>query len=226
MIPMLTRILKPTAMAVLLLLAALPCASFSQASRDKKRDKKKDEKLAGAVHVGNYEHGIFFQSDGDIPSGPCFRINGHVSGGDFFWDLKRYDYDEGDTLFQRGDKIVTLFPQKLLLEFTLHDFPCSVKLDEFHAHRYLTRREIEALQVTMYWKTGLALRRVEQAGRPQLTVQHRPGPAYATEEGLPAQYEWLFVYEIASTGVPVTDSLVVVLRTPEGKIAARFGARM
>jgi hypothetical protein len=62
-----------------------------------------------------------------------------------------------------------------------------------------------------------------------------PGPhetrrlqPYASEFGtqLPEKLEWLFEFDVPSAGVPVTDSLVVVLSTPDGFIAARAAARM
>jgi hypothetical protein len=208
--------------ALIILLAALPCASFSQASHDK----KKHEKAPAEKNVWNYDHGIYFESDGAIPDGPCFRISGRVSGGDFFWDLKRIDYDEAETVFRRGNKTVTQFPEKLKVEFLLHDFPCSLKLEQAPAARYLTRKEIETLRVSLYWKSGVDLRPVEHLVRPQLTVQHRPGPAYAAAEELPVKFEWSYEFEVSGAGIPLSDSLVVVMRTPVGNIAARFAARM
>jgi hypothetical protein len=51
---------------------------------------------------------------------------------------------------------------------------------------------------------------------------------YAAESAsqLPEKYEWWFEFDLPSAGVPVTDSLVVVLRTPDDHIAARVAARM
>jgi hypothetical protein len=47
-----------------------------------------------------------------------------------------------------------------------------------------------------------------------------------SSEPLPVKYEWWFQFDVPSAGVPVTDSLVVVIFSPEGKIAARCAARM
>ena len=43
---------------------------------------------------------------------------------------------------------------------------------------------------------------------------------------MPERFEWEFEFDVPSTGVPVTDSLVMVVRTPDGHIAARAAARM
>ena len=51
---------------------------------------------------------------------------------------------------------------------------------------------------------------------------------YAVESAsqLPEKYEWWFEFDLPSAGVPATDSLVVILRTPDDRIAARVAARM
>jgi hypothetical protein len=208
--------------ALILSLATLPCASFSQASHDK----KKHERAAAEKNIWNYDGGIFFESDGGLPNGPCFRISGRMIAAEFFQDLKRFDYDEADSVFRRGKDTVTQFPEQVRLEFSIHDMPCSLKLDEVLRRGYLTRPEVEALHVELYWKRGVGLRPVEQVSPPQLFVHLRPAPAYAAAEGLKSKFEWFYVYNVASAGIPVTDSLVVLLRTPDGHITARVAARM
>jgi hypothetical protein len=213
---------RPVLIALAVSLAALPYASFSQASRDN----KKHEKAHAEKNVWNYESGIFFQSDGDLPDGPCFRISGRAFSDDFFQDLKRFDYDETDSVFRRGKDTVTIFPEQLRLEFSIHDTPCSLKLDEFEARGYLTRPQIETLHVDLYWKRGVDLRPVQQVARPQVFVHPLPAPANVQAEGLQTKFEWFYVFDVASAGIPLTDSLVVVMRTPSGRIAARVAARM
>ena len=213
---------RTACVALAISLAAFPNASLSQASHDK----KKREKAPPEKNVSSYDTGIYFASDGGLPNGPCFRVTGHVSAGDFFWELKRIDFDDADSVFRRGKDTVTQFPQRLRLEFTLLDLPCSLKMDQLQFRGYLTRKEIETLRVTLYWKNGVELRPVELVTRPQLTVHHRPGPAYAAAEELPTKFEWFYEYDVSGVGIPITDSLVVVMRTPQGNIAARFAARM
>ena len=217
-----SRLTRLTVIALAVSLAALPCASFSQASRDiKKRDK-----TAGGKNVWNYNGGIYFQSDGGLPEGPCFRISGRVIAPDFFQDLKRVDFDQAETVFRRGNETVTHFPQQVRLEFTIHDFPCSLKMDQPLARRFLERTDIESLRVALYWKHGLELRPVERLARPQLFVHPRPAPTYPLPEEISEKFEWFYVYDLASAGIPVTDSLVVVMRTPGDHMAVRVAARM
>src|SRR5579863_2718471 len=181
---MLCRMPRPVVIALAFSLAALPYASFSQASRDN----KKHERSAPEKNIWNYDGGIYFQSDGDLPNGPCFRISGRVIANDFFQELKRIDFDDADTVFRRGKENVTEFPERVRLEFTVKDFPCSLKVDEPPTRGYLTRPEIEKLRVALYWKNGVDLHGVEQVAKPQFFVHPRPAPSYVVTEQLQEKY--------------------------------------
>jgi hypothetical protein len=50
--------------------------------------------------------------------------------------------------------------------------------------------------------------------------------AMAQAHGLPEKLEWLYEYVVPSAGVPLTDSLVLVLRDEENHIVARVAARL
>jgi hypothetical protein len=216
------RLRMPLVIAFAISLAMPPSATPAKPTQNK----KKHEKPLQEKEVWNYDGGIYFQSDGDLPGGPCFRISGRVIANDFFQDLKRINFDEAPSVFRRGKETVTEFPEQMRLEFTIRDFPCSLKVDQPATRGYLTRPEIETLTVSLYWKQGIELRSVEQVALPQRFVHAKPKTEYVATEDLPDKYEWFYVYDVASTGIPVTDSLVVVLRTPAGNIAARVAARM
>jgi len=47
-----------------------------------------------------------------------------------------------------------------------------------------------------------------------------------SNDPVPQRFEWWFEFDVPSAGVPVTDSLVLVLQSPDGKIVARCAARM
>ena len=47
-----------------------------------------------------------------------------------------------------------------------------------------------------------------------------------SSEPLPAKYEWWFQFDVPSAGIPLTDSLVLMILSPEGKIVARCAARL
>jgi hypothetical protein len=51
-------------------------------------------------------------------------------------------------------------------------------------------------------------------------------PAQAQARGLPEKLEWSYEYSVPSGGVPLTDSLVLVLRDENNRIVARVAARL
>jgi len=175
--------------------------------------------------VWNYDGGLLMMTDGSLPSGPCFRLTGHATAPNYFDNLKREDSDSG-TIVHRGHDIVTEYPARLHLSFVLHDLPCDYQIQQAATRTYLTLGEVNGLRIRFYWKHGLKMR--PAAGVTPSNSEVRRLLPYATELAgdLPAKYEWLFEFDVPSAGVPVTDSLVVVLLTPDGRIAARAAARM
>jgi len=175
--------------------------------------------------VWNYDGGLQIMTDGGIPGGPCFRINGRATAPGFFDNLRRVDTLTG-TLFHRGNEIVTEFPAALHLSFLLYDFPCDDHLQNAVSQTFLTSTIVNTLRLSFYWKRGLALRPAK--GVTPVHYETRRLAPYATElaDKLPDRYEWEFEFTVPSAGVPITDSLVVVLLTPNGHIAARAAARM
>ena len=48
--------------------------------------------FAGDKSVWNYEGGLFAITNGSIPQGPCFRLAGRVTSGDFFRKISAVGY--------------------------------------------------------------------------------------------------------------------------------------
>lgn len=173
----------------------------------------------------NYFGGVFLKGDGDVPNGPCFRINGRVTSGNFFNDLKSYASSDGVT-FRRGSNEVTEFPDKLQLSLTIRDEPCSVGLQPVGTGVFLTQELMSSLKLSLYWKRGVDLR---PAGK--ITLQNSsvdPVEPYAKNLAEPLQQRFIWSYELGLPGesVPLTDSLVLVFRNASGHIVARVAARL
>ena len=202
---------KTAGLAILFLLLLAPLASASQSRRDKS--------------VWNYDGGVFFATDGSLPNGVCFRVSGNLDAPDFFLNLKRIN-DEKGTIFRRGTETVTHFPDELFLSFEIHDLPCTPGLQETGSRTYLTPEMIGTLRVSFYWKRGVELR-----GAKNITELHaavEPIVPYAANltSQLPKRFEWSYQLAVPSKDVPLTDSLVMVFRTEDGRIAARVAARL
>ena len=184
--------------------------------------------FAGDKSVWNYEGGLFAITNGSIPQGPCFRLAGRVTAGDFFDRLKRIDKASG-TIFRLGSESVENFPDQLTLTFVVRDWydrTCPSREEKPDAPKYLTRAMMSSLHLYLFWKRGVELRPVENVERKYFGVKEVIPEAAARAHDLPVRLEWLYEYIVPSAGVPLTDSLVLVLRDAENHIVARVAARL
>jgi hypothetical protein len=173
-----------------------------------------------------YEFGVTFVTDGAIPGGPCLRIIGHVTSPDFFVGLKRVSVANGFE-FRRGKQIVIEFPEQMALQFQIRDIPCpDPALGD--KRKYLTPELMSPLTLSLYWKRGFALRKVEKATPVNATVQKIEVPTWLPHENpnVPEKYIWSYHLSVRTAGVPLTDHLILMVHTQEGKIVARVSARM
>ena len=152
-------------------------------------------------------------------------MNGHDTAPDFFENLKGEESSLG-TFYHRGNDIVTEFPAKLHLSFVLSDRLCSKQLKQMGTRVYLTRAAVSGLRLNFFWKRGTQLRPATGVTPAHFEVQRIPPYASELTDQLPERLEWTFEFDVPSAGVPLTDSLVVVLRTSDGRIAARAALRM
>lgn len=177
-------------------------------------------------HVWNYDGGVFFVTDGAMEGGPCFRLSGRLTAPEFFNGLKRIDRVNADTVFLRGTQVVTQFPDELRLQFVVFDFPCNVGEKPSPERKFLTREDVSSLHLALYWKRGVDLRPAENVTVASFSVGPLVPPEIAHEHRLQERLEWTYVFQVPSRGVPLTDSLVLVVRNREGRIAARVAARL
>jgi hypothetical protein len=208
----------PACIGVALVLATLPASSAPLPSRDKT--------------VWNYEGGLFLVTNGSIPNGPCFRISGHVEAPGFFDNLKRIDSDAGAE-FRRGKEAVTQFPDQVLLQFVVFDHydpTCPPQVENTNSSRYLTRAMMSTMHLYLYWKHGVELRPIANAEPKYFSVDPvlPTATARAAAHGnpVPEKLTWSYEFAVPSAGVSLSDSLVLILRTPDNHIAARVAARM
>jgi hypothetical protein len=202
------------------LIGLLLCFPAAAQSKKKSKPPKPAE-----TNVQNYYGGVFLIGDGGIPDGPCFRINGRVTSGGFFDDLKSYGTVDG-TVFRLGTNEVALFPDKLLLSLTIRDQACSTGLQPVGTGAYLTQEAMSSMKLSLYWKHGVDLRSAEKIALVHFSVD--PIQPYATNLAteLPKRYLWSYELNVPAGGVPLTDSLVLIFRTADGHIAARLAARL
>jgi hypothetical protein len=205
-----------TAVALLFLASA----ASAQNKRDKQDKHDKQEKA-----VWNYDGGIVLETDGSLPNGACFRVAGRVTSINFFDNLKRFDTDNG-TVYRRGIEAVTQFPDQVKLSFAIHDGPCTTGLQTVGTRTYLTREMMGTMKLSLYWKHGVDLQPVKKITEKNYSVETIPPYATNLASELPERFIWEYEMVIPSAEVPITDSLVLIFRTPDNRIAARVAARM
>jgi len=168
---------------------------------------------------------VFLETDGSLSENTCFRLAGHMTDKGFFDNLKRIDDKEG-TRYLRGKEIVTEFPEHLKLLFVIHDQPCPSQMPDPQGRQYLTREMMSTLRLSLFWKRGVDLRPAENSKVKFFSVE--PILPYATElaNELPKRFQWAYELDIPSAGIPLSDSLVLILRREDGHIAARVAARL
>ena len=175
--------------------------------------------------VWNYDGGVFLVTDGNVPDGPCFRLTGRLTAENFFDNLRRVDGDSG-TLYRRGNEIVTEFPDRMHLSFVLYDRPCMHSLQQAGARLYLTNAVISKFRIGFSWKRGMEMRPAREI-KLNKAERHPVGEFPQVQaENLPQLYEWWFSFDVPSKDVPLTDSLVLIIYSTEGRIIARVAARM
>ena len=206
---------KTAGLVILVILFLTPGASTSQ---------RKHEKSVPRT-IWNFDGGVVFQTDGNAPGGTCFRLSGRLTAPQFFDDLKRID-DNSGTLYLRGTQTVTEFPDRVNLTFVIRDFPCAIQLQETGSRTYLTQALLNSMSLSLYWKRGIELRPIEKVSDEHYYVKRVVPFATESVAQLPERFEWFYRMIVPSAGVPLTDDLVVLLRNPDGRIAARVAARL
>jgi hypothetical protein len=202
------------------LAVGLLLAPGSNASQEQQKRKKKQVRN----DVLNFDGGIVFETDGSLSEQTCFRVTGRVTAPEFFDKFERIDTEQG-TEYRSGQAIVTEFPEEVHVSFLIFDLPCANQMQP-GPRRYLTMDMMKSLRFFFYWKRGVELRRIESLKQERATTE--PIEPYNTElrEELPKRYRWFIDFTIPSAGVPLTDRLVLIIRTPDDRRVARVAARL
>jgi hypothetical protein len=213
-------------------LIAVPASSLQSRLEDRADSKAEAKEKPGKSKpanrtVWNLDGGVFFATDGHLPNGSCFRLNGQMNAPDFFDGLRRVDSEEG-TFYYLRSQLVTEYPDKVQIVIRLLDFPCTLDLKDTSARPPITREMMATLRLNFFWKQGVHMRPVEESKRTGAEVRRigafAAGPA--ADEELAPRYEWSYAFTVNSENIPLTNDLVLVIENQEHKIAARVAARL
>jgi hypothetical protein len=207
------------AIVAALLLAASSLYAIDSPQNQKKKDKnvRKD--------VMSFDGGILFETDGDLSTITCFQLAGRATAEHFFDDFKRIDDDSG-TEYRSAQEVVKDFPDELHVSFVIYDIPCKGQMKGPGPRAYLTEEMMKSLRFSFYWKRGIELRHIDNLKAESAAAELVKPYNSESQEELPKRYRWYLTFDIPSTGVPLTDKLVLIIRKPDGHTAARVAARL
>jgi hypothetical protein len=204
--------------AVLLSLAPASRAAQQQQKQSKKGKVVKKDVL-------NFDGGILFATEGGLSELTCFQLTGRATAERFFDDFKRIDGENG-TEYRSAQEIVTEFPEELRVSLVMFDIPCKSQTLQPGPRKSLTEEMMKSLRFSFYWKRGIELRHIEKYKREAATAELIEPYNKESKEELPKHYRWFLEFTVPSAGVPLTDRLVLIIRTPDGRRAARVAARL
>src|SRR5215467_12178139 len=96
--------------------------------------------------VWNLDGGVFFATDGHLPNGSCFRLNGQMHAPDSFDGLRRVDSEEGTSYFLRSQP-VTEYPDEVQIVIHLLDAPCSLDVKDTAVRPPITRETMAGMRL-------------------------------------------------------------------------------
>jgi hypothetical protein len=149
----------------------------------------------------------------------CLAVDGKITSGAFFEDLKRVEVGR-QFEFRKHGRAVTEYPESLTTSILITSGQCEPSLSNsassiFHGNSYALRFQAE-------WKDGMKLR--SAALVPVAThctgysSIHAPGQVLAASS-------ILCQLTVESKGVPLSDHLIVSIFSPDGKRLTRLSAR-
>jgi hypothetical protein len=147
----------------------------------------------------------------------CLALDGRITSGDFFEDLKRTEIG-GEFEFRKRGKVVTQYPASLSMSIrvagqcaaALANPPSSV----FHGDSYSLTFRVE-------WKEGLQLRPAVLSATPTRCEGYSSDPIPSGSAAIPVVTCQLMV---ESEGIPLADHLIVSVFGSDGNRLTRLSA--
>jgi hypothetical protein len=146
----------------------------------------------------------------------CVMLGGRAVAEDFFKGLQAHKSGERRT-FKRHGKIVRFFPAQVIVKIEAGVAPCTGK-STLACDRCDFRFDDEfmkSLQFDAFWKRGFDQRK---AALGVLSEEE-------SDDLAPTAKLWEYEFSVNSKDVPLTESLLVVLHAPDGRIVSRLSGK-
>jgi hypothetical protein len=173
---------------------------------------------AGARSSSTYDGTIDFGAQLLHLDDGCLALNGTVTSGNFFQDLRRIEVGNRFEYRKQG-KVVTEYPESLTTSIRIEGDPCNAALSNspsaiFQGDSYSVKLQVE-------WKDGMEL-------RPAVLSPVAAHCTASTSTPIPKR-DYTIPYvtcemTVDSRGVPLGDHLIVSVFTADGKRLTRLSA--
>jgi hypothetical protein len=154
----------------------------------------------------------------------CLILFGNVGAGDFF-DHVRARKTANGVQFRRGSQVVATFPESLVVSITAVLGNCSARERAAHVEDVSQKNVrfdehfMESVTFDGSWKEEAAEKPAELG---PLAEGRIPNPTRATND----HDWWEYQFKVRSQGVSLADAPVIIIHSPDGKMVARFSARL
>ena len=154
-------------------------------------------------------------SDGKL----CVPLTVAMISADFFNGLKVIETRLG-TRFYKHAKPITEFPDEITVFARASMLPCSlfpyIPVSPEDAKQFM-----DTLSFSFEWKSQFARRPVEAYSSQLIS----PGPSVWPENEKPVPV-WSYIFTVKTGGVPLTDDLVIVVRSETSNQLSRMAIRL
>jgi hypothetical protein len=175
--------------------------------------------LAGTKNSSTYDGAINFGSQSIDSRSGCLSVNGTVTSGEFFRELKRRDLGIGSE-YRKAGKVVTDYPEKLTASIQILGSQCStssgiLSSSVFGADSYTVTFQLD-------WKNGMDMR--PAALSPVVASCVGSSALVNTNQEVLTVPALTCQVTVDSKGVPLGDHLIVSLYGADGQRITRISA--
>lgn len=152
----------------------------------------------------------------------CLTLFGNVDAGGFFDHLHGRKTAQG-VQFRNGKQDVKSFPEHLIVRLFAVLGTCSAKARAAQPvnakNLHFDEDFLRSVSFDGSWKQGLA-EQVAELGPVAEGRIRNPIPETNNDDW------WEYEFKIRSEGISLTDALVIILESPDGRVLSRFSARL
>ena len=150
----------------------------------------------------------------------CLMIGARAVAGDFFKDLRSRNSNNGVTFSKHRQK-VRVFPERLTVKVDAGFDRCVGRgpVDCDRCDFQLSSEFMNSLQFEAYWKNGFAM---QKADIEVLNVEQSNDLARIA----PFAKLWKYELSVRSENIPLSDTLVVILLSSDGRVLSRLSGKL